>query len=107
MVRGGPRYESLRENGISHLVEHLVLRGTRTHPHSRDFHVAVEAIGGEINGLTQRDACTIHITVPPRHAREGLRLLGETCTEPAMDGIDIERNVVIEEILDTYDCDGR
>jgi predicted Zn-dependent peptidase len=107
MVRAGPRYETGRDNGISHLVEHLVLRGTRTHPHSREFHVAVEAIGGEINGLTQRDACTIHITVPPRSAREGLRLLGEVCTEPTMDGIDIERKVVIEEILDTYDADGR
>src|SRR5687768_6077802 len=107
MVRGGPRYESLRENGISHLVEHLVLRGTRTHPHSRDFHVAVEAIGGEINGLTQRDAVTIHLTVPPRHARDGLRLLAKTCPEPTLEGIDIGRSVVIEEILDTYDADGR
>ncbi len=107
MVRAGPRYEQLHENGISHLVEHLVLRGTRTHPHSRDFHIAVEAIGGEINGLTQRDACTIHITVPPRHARDGLRLLGEVCTEPTLEGLEIERKVVIEEILDTYDGDGR
>jgi predicted Zn-dependent peptidase len=107
MTRAGPRYERAHENGISHLVEHLVLRGTRTHPHSRDFHIAVEAIGGEINGLTQRDACTLHLTVPPRHAREGLRLLGEVCTEPTMDGLEIEKRVVIEEILDTYDADGR
>lgn len=106
MVRAGPRYEVEENNGISHLVEHLVLRGTKQHPDSLQFHVAVEALGGEINGLTQRDASTIHLTVPPRHARAGLRLLAEACVAPTMEGIDVERNVVIEEILDTYDGEG-
>lgn len=106
MVRAGPRYERVENNGISHLVEHLVLRGTRQHPDSLQFHVAVESLGGEINGLTQRDASTIHLTVPPRHARAGLRLLAEACVFPTLDGIDVERNVVIEEILDTYDGEG-
>lgn len=107
MARSGPRYEHPSTNGLSHFVEHLLFRGTRTHPSSLDFHVAVERLGGEINGLTQRDALTVHMTVPPKHAATAVGLLGEVCTEPLLAGLEIERSVVIEEILDTRDGDGR
>ncbi len=106
MVRSGPRFEASSDNGLSHLVEHLLFRGTRSHPSSLSFHVAVEALGGEINGLTQRDATTIHLTVPPRATEDGLALLGEVCTEPLLTGLDVERDVVMEEILDSLDSDG-
>jgi predicted Zn-dependent peptidase len=105
-VRTGPRYESSTDNGISHLVEHLVFRGTALYPDSAAFNTAVEAIGGEINGLTQRDATTIHLTVPPRAAHQGLFLLGEICTRPLLGGLAVERDVVIEELLDTLDASG-
>lgn len=106
MVRTGPRYETESTNGISHLVEHLVFRGTDDHPDSYVLNIAVEALGGEINGLTQRDATTIHMIVPPRSALPGLELLGEICTRPLLRGIEIERDVVLEEILDTLDASG-
>ena len=106
MVRAGPRYETLDSNGISHLVEHLLFRGTDQHPSSYALNVAIEALGGEINGLTQRDATTIHMTVPPVAAEAGLAILGEIVTRPLLSGIDVERSVVIEEILDTTNGDG-
>lgn len=106
LVKTGPRYERPATNGLSHLVEHLVFRGTEAHPSSLSFHTAVEALGGEINGLTHRDATTIHITVPPAHAVASLQLLAEVCTAPLMTGLAVERNVVIEEILDTCGADG-
>lgn len=106
MVRTGPRFERPDENGIAHLVEHLLFRGTERHPESLDFHAAVESIGGEINGMTQRDATTIHLTVPPRHLNEGIELLAEVCTQPRLTGLNVELDVVVEEILDTLDADG-
>lgn len=106
MVRAGPRYETAATNGLSHLVEHLLFRGTERHPSSYDLNAAIEALGGEVNGLTQRDATTIHMTVPPESAEAGLALLGELCTEPQMEGLEIEKEVVIEEVLDTIDANG-
>lgn len=106
MVRAGPRYETQATNGLSHLVEHLLFRGTTRHPSSYSLNAAIEALGGEVNGLTQRDATTIHMTVPPQAAEAGLALLGEICTEPNMEGLDIEKEVVIEEVLDTIDANG-
>ena len=43
-VRAGPRFEGPRSAGLSHLVEHMLFRGTRRHPCSRDFHEAIETI---------------------------------------------------------------
>lgn len=106
MVRTGPRFERPEENGLGHLVEHLLFRGTANHPSSLDYHVAVETIGGEVNGLTQRDATTVHVTVTPEHARAGLELLGEVCIEPLLTGLGVERDVVLEEILDSTDAEG-
>lgn len=107
LVRGGPRYERPEDNGLTHLVEHLLFRGTKAHPDGLSYHVAVEALGGEINGITQRDACTVHLTVPPRSAEAGLELLAEAVLSPLLGGIEVERDVVIEEILDTTGSDGR
>ncbi len=106
MVRAGPRFERPEENGLSHLVEHLLFRGTRARPSSLAYHVAVEDIGGEVNGLTQRDATTIHMTVTPSMLRQGLDLLGEICIEPLLAGLEVERDVVLEEILDSTDSEG-
>ena len=77
MVKAGPRYESPSTSGLSHLLEHLLFRGTSKHPSSVELNAAIEELGGEVNGLTQRDAMTIHMTVPPRSAEAGLGLLAE------------------------------
>jgi predicted Zn-dependent peptidase len=106
-TRGGPRYERPETNGLSHVMEHLLFRGTKARPDSLRFHAAVEDLGGEINGLTQRDAVTVHMTVPPRNTAKAVRLLAEVCTQPLMTGLAVERSVILEEILDTQDADGR
>lgn len=106
-ARGGPRYEAVTNNGLSHVMEHLLFRGTRAHPDSLSFHSAIEHLGGEINGQTQRDAVTAHVTVPPRATEAAAALLAEVCIEPLMRGLEIEREVILEEILDTRDGDGR
>lgn len=106
MVRTGPRFEQPEENGLGHLVEHLLFRGTASNPSSYQYHVAVESIGGEVNGLTQRDATTVHMTVVPAHTRRALELLAEVCVEPVLTGLGVERDVVLEEILDSTDAEG-
>lgn len=107
MVRGGPRFESASENGLSHLLEHMIFRGTASYPSSYAINAAIEAIGGEVNGYTQRDVLSIHMVVPSESAEAGLTLLGELCLRPRLTGLEIERNVVIEEIRDGHDGHGR
>lgn len=84
-----------------------MLRGTEARRDSYTLSAAIESLGGDVNGLTQRDAMTLHLTVPATSAVEGVRILGEIVTTPLLAGLDIERNVVLEEILDTLDHRGR
>ncbi|MBI4821327.1 MAG: insulinase family protein [Deltaproteobacteria bacterium] len=106
MVKAGPRFETPEQNGVSHMVEHLLLRGTELHPTSFALSSAIEVLGGDINGLTQRDAMTIHMSVPGRAAEAALGILGEIVTLSKLEGLDIERKVVLEELLDTLDRRG-
>ncbi len=105
-VRAGPRYETRATAGLSHFVEHLVFRGTRNHPSSVALNRALESLGAEINGMTQRDALTLHVNLPPSGLAAGLELLGEMATQPTFEGLDVERQVVTEEILETVDANG-
>ncbi len=107
MVRAGPRFERPADSGLSHLLEHMLFRGTETHPSSFAMNAAIESIGGEVNGYTQRDVLSIHMTVPRESAEVGLVLLGQLCRRPVLSGLEIERQVVVEEIRDTHDAEGR
>lgn len=106
LARSGPRYEHPHNNGISHLVEHLLLRGSLRHPDSLSFHRVIEDLGGAIAGLTQRDVSGLQLTAPPDQILRALQHLGEVIVTPCLQGIDIERHVVIEELMETVDHDG-
>src|SRR4249920_142329 len=59
-VRTGSRYESRRENGISHVVEHMAFKGT----HERDcqrINLDAERLGAEVNAHTDKDHTAFHI----------------------------------------------
>lgn len=107
MVRGGPRFEAPADNGLSHLLEHMIFRGTASYPSSYAINAAIEAVGGEVNGYTQRDVLSIHMTVPRESATAGLELLAELCLRPRLTGLAVERDVVVEEIRDGHDAHGR
>ena len=51
----GSRYESTREAGISHFIEHLLFRGTPGRPTARDISEAIEGVGGILNGATDKE----------------------------------------------------
>ena len=50
-VRVGSRHEDLKNNGVSHLLEHLFFRGSHRFPDSVQMNAAVEALGGSATTL--------------------------------------------------------
>ena len=46
----GSRYETEEQAGISHFIEHLLFKGNSRRPTSRDISVAIEGVGGSLNG---------------------------------------------------------
>ncbi|HVR19891.1 MAG TPA: insulinase family protein, partial [Polyangiaceae bacterium] len=51
-VRVGSRYERSAENGISHFLEHMLHRGTPSHPSAHEQALAFERLGGTLSAST-------------------------------------------------------
>jgi predicted Zn-dependent peptidase len=102
-IRIGSRFESPTENGISHFLEHMLYRGTPRFPTAHEQALAFEALGGTLLAATAKDYGSLQIAMPPERFLDVLPLLGEVYQEPLMSGIDIERGIVREEILETLD----
>lgn len=100
MVGAGSRYENKEENGISHFLEHMAFKGTKTRPTSREIASAIEGIGGEFNAYTSKDHTVYWIKAAKTHIKLLLEILSQMLLESLLDKDEIEREkgVIIEEI---------
>ncbi len=106
-VRAGSRHETARVNGVSHFLEHLLFRGSEGFPDSVAMNAAVEAVGGNLNGVTARDHGCYYTPIHPAALGTGLAVLGDLVRRPLLKEMEVEREVILEEILDEIDPDGR
>lgn len=106
-VRVGSRHEDERTNGVSHVLEHLFFRGSRRYPDSVRMNAAVEAVGGNLNGVTMRDSSSFFTPVHPDGVEVALDILGDMLTRPRLVHLDTEKRIILEEMLDEVDEDGR
>jgi predicted Zn-dependent peptidase len=106
-VGAGSRYETPRSNGLSHFVEHMLFRGSSRYPDSFALNLAIEEIGGTLYAETGRDYSLYQIPLQPTELPRGLAILGDLFSTPAFRDIDLERQIIIEEILEDLDDDGR
>src|ERR1041385_8304172 len=61
----GSRYESERENGLSHLLEHMLYRGIPGHATAHDQALAFETLGGTLVATTSHEFGTLAVSCPP------------------------------------------
>jgi predicted Zn-dependent peptidase len=104
--RVGSRFESTDDNGISHFLEHMIYRGTRRMPSAHAVNLAFERLGGVLFASTQVDHGIFSISLPPESLDDASALFGEVLSQPAFLDIDIERGIVLEEILEDLDDEG-
>ena len=106
-VRTGSRHETHAQNGVSHFLEHLFFRGSVGYPDTVAMNAAVEAAGGSLNGITARDHGCYYTPIHPEEVETGLSVLGDLIRRPLLREMDVEREVILEEILDEVDASGR
>ncbi|MCC6648525.1 MAG: insulinase family protein [Polyangiaceae bacterium] len=106
-VRIGSRFEREPENGISHFLEHMLYRGTRTLPTAHAQANAFESLGSSLYAATATDHGVLSLSLPPENLEPALRLLAEVVLTPRFTCIEVERRIVHEEILESLDDDGR
>lgn len=106
-VRAGSRHETAPRNGVSHFLEHLFFRGSEGFPDTVAMNAYVESAGGSLNGITARDHGCYYTPIHPDEVGAGLEVLGDLIRRPLLREMDVEREVILEEILDEVDADGR
>src|SRR5207249_3814720 len=67
----------------------------------------VEDAGGSLNGVTTRDHGYYYSPIHPARLETGIAVLGDMLARPLFKDVEIEREVILEEILDEVDEDGR
>jgi predicted Zn-dependent peptidase len=103
----GSRFETPEDNGLSHFLEHMFFRGSARYPTSFALNDAIEQRGGTLQATTSRDYTAYFLRTHPRLLRDGVEILGELFRAPRFAQIDVERGVVLEEMLEDYDDKGR
>jgi len=103
----GSRFDPPELGGISHFLEHMLYRGTPTHPGPHELSLAFEELGGSLEAATYVDRGSIVLEVPGENLLSSLPHLFEVYRHPLLNGIAIERDIVREEILETLDEAGQ
>jgi predicted Zn-dependent peptidase len=106
-ARVGSRHESLATNGLSHFLEHMFFRGCDGFPDSTALNTAMEDLGGFLDGYTTRDYSGYHSSVHPAYISDATEILGQIFKSPRFSEIEIERSIIMEEVLDALDDRGR
>ena len=98
-VKAGSAYEDDAQAGITHLIEHMIFKGTE----KRGPGVlarTVESLGGTINAYTSYDYTVYHCVVPANHLDTALDVLDDAVFHSSFDPDELEREkkVVLEEM---------
>jgi len=96
----GSRFETDRQAGISHFLEHIVFKGNKLFHTPQELAAAIDALGGVFNAFTTKEFTGFHIKVGAEYLDIALQWLGALVTTPLIKSPDInlERNVILQEI---------
>lgn len=96
--RVGSRNERPGLTGLSHWVEHMLFKGTTTHPRG-DFDRMVQREGGNFNGMTWLDWTTYYETLPSERIELALQIEADRMVHSLFDFAETEseRTVIISE----------
>jgi predicted Zn-dependent peptidase len=96
----GSRYESNKDAGTCHFIEHILFRGTQKRPNARDISEAIEGVGGILNGATDKELTFYWCKVTRDHFSTATEVLVDMLLNSNFKSEDIEkeRQVIIEEI---------
>lgn len=99
-IKTGSRYETPSSSGISHLLEHMVFKGTKNFPNPRMISEGIEKVGGSMNASTDRELTIYWCKVPSDYLSAALAIIRDMLVEPLLlaDDLDKEKSVVLEEI---------
>lgn len=100
LIGVGSRYETPRQWGLSHFLEHMFFKGTTTRPTTKEIAEAIDNIGGEFNAFTGEEYTGYYVKVAADYLEKGAAVVADILLRPLFppEEIERERGVIIEEI---------
>jgi predicted Zn-dependent peptidase len=98
-IKSGSRCESPEINGISHFVEHMLFKGTKSRSAQRIAR-EMDSIGGNLDAFTSKETICFNVKSLSDHVPIALDVLTDMVLNPvfALPDIERERGVILEEI---------
>ncbi len=96
-IGAGSAHEHDAEAGISHLLEHMLFRGSARYG-SEEIDQIFDAMGAELNAGTDKEATSVYSRVLDRHLERAFDVIADMVWRPRMGELEAEREVVLEEI---------
>ena len=98
-IKVGSADEQDDEAGITHLIEHMLFKGTAKRKVG-EIAREVETAGGDINAFTSYDQTVFYLIIPNRYFSSGLDIMADAIQNPSFDPDELrrEKEVVLEEI---------
>jgi predicted Zn-dependent peptidase len=95
----GSSVEDEPEAGLSHLIEHMLFRGTARYA-SLEIDQLFDAMGAELNAGTGKETTSVYSRVLDRHLDRAFDVMADMVWRPAFAGAELEqeREIVLEEI---------
>jgi predicted Zn-dependent peptidase len=93
----GSRHESDQEAGLSHLLEHLLFKGTAKYE-SVQIDQIFDAMGAELNAGTGKETTSVFARVIDEHLSDAFDVMADMVFRPSLTDVDSEREVILEEI---------
>lgn len=100
MTGVGSRYETRKENGLAHFLEHMFFKGTEKRPTALDISKELDGLGAEYNAYTGKDRTAYYAKVEARHWDTALDIVSDLFLNAKIEQeeIDREKGAVIQEL---------
>ena len=99
MVETGTRDELAHENGLAHVVEHTIFKGTQSR---KAYHIlsCLDNVGGDLNAFTTKEETCIQATFLKQHYRRSLDLFADIAFHSTFPENELtkEKEVILDEI---------
>lgn len=98
-VRAATLHEQADQMGVSHFLEHMVFKGTRTRT-AQQIALSLETLGGSLDAYTEREHTSYQARVLDEHLPDAAHVIGELIFAPLLrpEDLALERKVILEEI---------
>ncbi len=97
LIDAGSVGETHDEAGISHLLEHMLFRGTERYG-SQEIDQIFDAMGAELNAGTDKENTSVYTRILDQHLEKAFDVIADMIWRPRFEELETEREVVLEEI---------